>query len=463
MIGTFTLREASRLLGIGNGDDPNWPTDDQPFSNVSTDTRAIRPGDLFVALRGEKFDGHRFLVAARESGAVAAVVETRNEAVDMPQLVVRDTVQALADLARANRELSTAVVVAVTGSSGKTTLKEMLSAILGRQGETLATAGNLNNHIGVPLTLFRLSPEHRFAVIELGASGLGEIAHTVAVVWPDVAVITNAGEAHLEGFGSYDNIVQAKGEIIDGVGDGGVIVLNRDDPAFDRWLKRAGSRRVISVSGQGKPADYSCASYEKTVSGYRFEVVGPVDRARSLELSMPGRHNVTNALLAMAAAEAAGASDNAVRDGLAAIRPAPGRLQREILSERLTLIDHSYNANPSSMKAALEVLADAKDTVRVAVLGAMAELGGDAVRLHRQVGKHACSLGIDELLVVGAGECCAALVDGFGSHARPFESHQQAADWLLSQNIGPMTVLVKGSRSSAMEQVVMRTKEKVNN
>ena len=224
---------------------------------VSTDTRAIRDGDLFVALRGERFDGHEFVAQAKQAGAVAAVVDSAVAGADIPQLVVEDTVEALAALAAAQRDESRAQFVAVTGSSGKTTVREMTGAILGNGGPVLVTQGNLNNHIGVPLTLFRLTPEHRFGVIELGASGVGEIAHTVAITRPDVAILTNAGQAHLEGFGGYDKVVQAKGEIIDAVAPTGVVVLNRDDPAFEIWRDRAGTRRVIAVSASGHPdADY---------------------------------------------------------------------------------------------------------------------------------------------------------------------------------------------------------------
>lgn len=454
MMRAFRLQELADALGIKIHDGEIL------VQRVVTDTRTLRPGDLFVALRGERFDGHGFIEAAREAGAVAAVVDTAEPATELPQLVVADTVQALADLARFNREQSQAGVVAITGSSGKTTLKEMLSAILANEGETLATRGNLNNHIGAPLTLFRIAPEHRFAVIELGASGLGEIAHTVAAAKPDVVVITNAGEAHLEGFGSYDNIVQAKGEIIDGVKAGGTVVLNADDPAFPRWQTRAAGRRVVSVSARGAEADYRCTGYERVGEGYRVEVAARDGRRVSLEICLPGEHNISNGLLAMAAAEALGAGEASVRNGLASARPAAGRLERKVLSDRVTVIDDSYNANPSSMKAALDVLSGAEGT-RVALLGAMAELGPGSASLHGEVGDHARQQGVEALLVVGAGDGCDALVAGFGTPARRFDTHEQAVDWLLKDITGPMTVLVKGSRSSAMDQAVRLLQEKV--
>lgn len=454
MMRSLSLADIAKALGV------EVPTATCSARDICTDTRALQAGDLFVALRGEHFDGHGFLETAREVGAVAAVVDTADAGVDLPQLVVSDTVQALADLARLNRSLSDARVIAVTGSSGKTTLKEMLAAILTNEGSTLATLGNLNNHIGAPLTLFRLSPKHRFAVIELGASGLGEIAHTVAATCPEVAVITNAGEAHLEGFGSYDNIVQAKGEIIEGVGEGGTVVLNRDDPAFGKWQQRAGNRRVVSVSARGEPADYRCTGHQFAGDAYTLAVETP-NGSRSLVLKLPGEHNICNALLAMAAAEAVGAGEASVRQGLEVVQPAAGRLERKVLSDRLIVIDDSYNANPSSMKAALDVLAR-ESRRRVAVLGGMAELGGEGDRLHEEVGQHARNLGIDCLLVVGATEGCIALASGFGAEARRFDSHQQAVDDLLANETGSMTVLVKGSRSSAMDQVVKMLQEKVN-
>ncbi|WP_328186731.1 UDP-N-acetylmuramoyl-tripeptide--D-alanyl-D-alanine ligase [Marinobacter sp. OP 3.4] len=454
MMRALSLAEIARVLGV------QAPAAAGSARDICTDTRALQAGDLFVALRGERFDGHGFLETAREVGAVAAVVDTVDAKVALPQLVVPDTIQALADLARCNRELSDARVIAVTGSSGKTTLKEMLSAILTNEGATLATLGNLNNHIGAPLTLFRLSPKHRYAVIELGASGVGEIAHTVAATRPEVAVITNAGEAHLEGFGSYENIVLAKGEIIDGVVDGGTVVLNRDDRAFDTWKERAGNRRVVSVSARGGAADYRCTDHQFADGAYTIEVETPGGR-RSLVLRMPGEHNICNALLAMAAAEAVGVGESAVREGLEAVKPAAGRLERKELNDRVTVIDDSYNANPTSMKAALDVLAREAST-RVAVLGGMAELGPEGDRLHREVGEHARSQGIEQLLVVGTTEGCNALVSGFGDDARRFDTHQQAVEWLLAHITGPMTVLVKGSRSSAMDQVVKMLQEKVN-
>lgn len=455
MIRAFRLQEAAHWLAV----EP--VSSEASFTGISTDTRSLKKGDLFVALRGDNFDGHRFLEAARSAGAVAAVVDTVSESVDMPQLIVPDTLQALGQLGLRHRLESDACFIGVTGSSGKTTVKEMLASILGNAGPTLATQGNLNNHIGVPLMLFEVAAEHQYAVIEMGASGLGEIAYTVALAKPDVALITNAGDAHLEGFGSYDNIVEAKGEIIDGVPATGVIALNADDPAFERWVKRAAGRRVISISASGQSADIRCVARRQVASGFEIEVEGPGAWRGSLLVALPGEHNISNALLAMAAAQAVGANMTAVQQGLASVKPAKGRLQTEVLNEHLTVIDDSYNANPASIKAALSVLA-AADGIRVAVLGPMAELGPDSDLLHRSVGERARELGIERLIAVGD-DRCQGYCDGFGGNAEWVESHEQAVERLLSENTGSQTVLVKGSRSSAMDQVVNSLKNKVNN
>jgi UDP-N-acetylmuramoyl-tripeptide--D-alanyl-D-alanine ligase len=456
MMSSQTLGQA--LAWVGGKPAGQWQ-DDLRFDNVSTDTRNIRPGDLFVALRGDRFDGHGFLETARQSGAVAAVVDRADDRVVMPQLVVNDTVDALAALAAGNRNLSGARFVAVTGSSGKTTVREMVAAILAQMGNTLATEGNLNNHIGVPLTLFRLAPEHKYAAIELGASGLGEIAHTVAVVKPDVAILTNAGQAHLEGFGSYQNIVRAKGEIIDGLSENGVAVLNLDDPAFDQWKTRAGARRVRSVSGRGqREADYRSADVHLDGGQLDFTAQGPNGWQCDIRLSLQGEHNISNALMAIAATQAVGATDSAIQKGLAGLQAFKGRLQTLKLTSRWTVIDDSYNANPASMKAAIGVLAT-HSGYRTAVLGAMAELGADALAMHRDVGQFAREQGIERLLVVGSG--CEGYVEGFGDAVETCSSHEDAVARLFGNDADPQTVLVKGSRSSAMDRVVEGIKQKV--
>ena len=459
MMRAFLLAEAcqwlqARLAGA------TVEADHVRFSGVTTDTRSMAAGELFVALRGDRFDGHRFLQQARDAGAVAAVVDTEDASVALPQLVVPDTLQALARLSAGNRNESGARLVAITGSSGKTTVRQMTASILQQMGPTLATEGNLNNHIGVPLTLFRLAPEHRFGAIELGASGLGEIAHTVALVQPDVAILTNAGQAHLEGFGSYQNIVRAKGEIIDGVSESGPVVLNRDDPAFDQWLARAGRRRVCSVSLAGdERADYR--AFEPVTGSEQVEakLAGLSGWQFRLAVPLAGAHNLLNAMLAIAACRELGATDQQLLDGLSALQPVKGRLQLLRLTDQLAVIDDSYNANPTSMKAALDVLAGYAGK-RMAVFGAMAELGEGSAALHREVGQHARDRGIERLLAVGPGS--EGYAEGFGANAEQVENHARAVEAVLADP-DVRTVLVKGSRSAAMDKVVEGIKNKVTN
>ncbi len=457
MMRAFSLAEAQQWLGASCDQSD---LDSIRFDGVSTDTRAIAPGQLFVALRGDNFDGHGFLQMARDKGAVAAVVDQVDRSVAMPQLVVPDTVVALGQLAGGNRDESGARLLAVTGSSGKTTVREMTAAILKQMGPTLATHGNLNNHIGVPLTLFGLTPEHRYGAIELGASGLGEIAHTVAITRPQVAILTNAGSAHLEGFGSYENIVQAKGEIIDGVPASGLVVLNRDDPAFAKWQARAGQRRIASVSREGSAgADYQVEPLQAEGAGQTFRVHGPDGWSCIVKLALAGDHNQTNAMLAIAATRELGADDQAIVNGLAALQPVKGRLQSLELAPGLTVIDDSYNANPASMKAAVKVLARCPGQ-RIAIFGAMAELGPEERALHREVGECARDEHIERLLTVGPG--CEGYADGFGTNTECFQTHEDAIAAVLGSKQTPVTVLVKGSRSSAMDRVVEGIKEKVS-
>ncbi|BES72682.1 UDP-N-acetylmuramoyl-tripeptide--D-alanyl-D-alanine ligase [Marinobacter nanhaiticus D15-8W] len=455
MMQPFTLRDAAEMTGAAP------MASALTYTGVSTDTRTIQPGDLFVALRGEQFDGNAYVQQAIDAGAVAAVVDEIQDGVAAPQLKVEDTLKALGCLALGNRLASPARCVGVTGSSGKTTVKEMLAAILRQEGDTLATRGNLNNHIGVPLTLFCLEPAHRYAIIEMGASGVGEIAYTVNLARPEVAVLTNAGEAHLEGFGSYENIVEAKGEIIDGVASDGVVVLNGDDPACPVWRARAGQRRVLTVSADAAgDADYHYRNVRSENGQTVFDAVGPTGWSQQIRLNLPGKHNLLNALMAIAATRALGARDESIVEGLDELKPVKGRLEKIALQSGVNIVDDSYNANPTSMKAALQHLAEQGGT-GAAVLGRMAELGPDAERLHEEIGHLAARLGIAHLLVVGPGT--EGYVRGFGAGAQQFASHEAAADWLLAHSTPPMTIMVKGSRSSAMDLVVRALIDKVNN
>jgi UDP-N-acetylmuramoyl-tripeptide--D-alanyl-D-alanine ligase len=420
---------------------------DASFSHVSTDTRTLRPGDLFVALHGPSFDGHQFLAQAARNGACAVMVA--HEAITaLPQLVVGDTRAALGRLAALWREQCTVPLVAVTGSNGKTTTKAMIAAILRQRGQVLATRGNLNNEIGVPLTLLELQDRHQFAVVEMGANHAGEIAVLTGWAKPDVAVITNAAAAHLEGFGSIDGVARAKGEIFSGLGADGVAVINADDPYAGIWYQCAAHARVMTF-GLQQAADV-WAHWEPRGGGSRLQLhtgAGEVE----LELPLPGRHNVMNALAAVAAALAAGAELADVSRGLPTLAAEAGRLQARTGPGGIQVYDDTYNANPASLAAALQVLA-AADGCKWLVLGDMAELGGDAASLHEQAGRLARDAGVERLYALG--ELSRRAVSAFGRGARHFDRWQKLAEAVRADWHAPGAVLVKGSRSMHMERVV---------
>ncbi|OOZ41881.1 UDP-N-acetylmuramoyl-tripeptide--D-alanyl-D-alanine ligase [Solemya pervernicosa gill symbiont] len=426
--------------------------EDVSIAAVSTDSRTLPQGALFIALSGPNFDGHAFAAQVAQTGAVAVLVSRECET-SLPQLVVEDTRVALGQLAGWQREQFEQPLVAVTGSNGKTTVKEMLAAILGVGGEVLATEGNLNNDIGMPLTLLRLEDEQTAAVIEMGANHAGEIAYLTEIARPNVALITNAGNAHLEGFGSLEGVAEAKGEIFSGLSSDGVAVINADDRFAPRWRELAGSHRTLQF-GIEHSADVTASHIEMAVAGgavtTRFELNTPIGSA-AINLPLPGRHNVMNALAATAAALAAGANLDQVCRGLAAMTGPKGRLQLRAAHAGAQLIDDSYNANPTSLKAGVEVLSGIGGH-RWLVMGDMAELGDDAAALHAEVGVQAKALGIDRLYAVG--ELSAAAVEAFGAEAFHFESKEALIEALRDQLAADVTLLVKGSRSARMEQVV---------
>jgi len=425
---------------------------DADFAAVSTDSRHLAPGDLFVALAGPHFDGHDFVGQAAVHGAVAAIV-SRAVDVAMPLLLVQDTRLALGRLAALWRRAGAARVVAVTGSNGKTTLKEMIAAVLQRRGRVLATAGNLNNDIGVPLTLLRLQDEP-YAVIEMGANHLGEIRYLSELAQPDVAVLNNAGRAHLEGFGSPENVARAKAEIVAGLVPGGVFVYNADSPWAPLWRDLAAGRNCLSF-GIDAPADVTSpgsARLEWTDAAFRnrFALRADGDTVE-VELALAGAHNRCNALAAAAAARALGCPLADIRDGLAAVAPVRGRLAPQRRADGVWLIDDSYNANPDSVAAAIAVLAAAPGR-KILVLGDLAELGPDSLALHAAIGTQARAAGVD--LLCTAGSSSEAASRSFGAGARHFAAQPALIDFLREQVEVGDVVLVKGSRSARMEQVV---------
>ncbi|WP_434457888.1 UDP-N-acetylmuramoyl-tripeptide--D-alanyl-D-alanine ligase [Stutzerimonas urumqiensis] len=425
---------------------------DATFTAVGTDSRTVRPGDLFVALTGPRFDGHDYLADVASKGAVAALVERACPDIAIAQLVVPDTRVALGQLGALNRDAFAGSIAAITGSSGKTSVKELLASILRAAfGErtVLATRGNLNNELGVPLTLLELSPTHRAAVIELGASRVGEIAYTVGLTRPHVALINNAGSAHVGEFGGPEKIVEAKGEILDGLDADGVAVLNRDDPAFDTWKARAGGRKLVSFGLESPLADFYAGSIAYDLRGCpNFTLMGSAGSAR-VQLNLLGRHNVANALAAAAAAHALNVSIDHIVSGLESLQPVKGRAVAEMTAGGVRLIDDSYNANPASMCAAVDVLAGFTGR-RVLALGDMGELGEWAEQGHRDVGAYAVGK-VDALYAVGP--LMRHAVEAFGAGGRHFTDQSMLIAALQAER-GATTILVKGSRSAAMDKVV---------
>ena len=435
------VSEAARAVG------GEWTGDDATFQGCATDSRTVASGALFVALPGTRVDGHDFLGQARQQGAAAALV-SRVVAADLPTVRVADTRRALGELATHWRGRFDLPLIGVTGSNGKTTVKEMIAAILRQVGPTLATEGNLNNDIGVPLTLVRLGPEHRFAVVELGANHPGEIAGLCAVARPGVGVITQCAPAHLEGFGSVEGVARATGEIIQGLPASGTAVINADDAFAGLWSRLAGQRPRVTF-GLDRSADVT-ARWMPEGAGSRVSMATPAG-AIGLYLPLPGRHNVMNALAAVAAALAVGIPPDAIVAGLESVGPVKGRLQlRE--AHGMRVLDDTYNANPGSVAAALAVLA-AFPGARWLALGDMGELGASSEDYHRQVGQLAREAGVERLFALGRLAGLAA--EGFGAGARRFPSHQALIEALRQEaSAAPATLLVKGSRSMTMERVV---------
>ncbi|MGC1507968.1 UDP-N-acetylmuramoyl-tripeptide--D-alanyl-D-alanine ligase [Ketobacter sp.] len=433
---------------------------DVSFQKISTDTRAIAPGDFFIALKGDNYDAHRFLDKAFEQGAIAAMVADP-VAVDFPLLHVRDTRLGLGALAKCWLNQFPVKKVAITGSSGKTSVKEMVAAILTLQGPTLATKGNFNNDIGVPLTLCRVRHEHRFAVIEMGANHVGEIAYTSGLVEPDIALVNNVGSAHLEGFGSVDNIALAKSEIYSGLVAGGTAVVNLDDAYAGQFLEQTAHCKQVTFSRANAQATVHLISAEANNKG-QYSFVAAVDRDEvSVELKLIGSHNVTNALAAIAICHELGCSHEVIAEGLASLKTIPGRLFPVEAIHSHVVIDDSYNANPDSVCSAIDVLSELNGK-RCLVLGVMAELGQDAPRMHKQVGAYAAEKGIET--VYGLGDLAAYYREGYLSNL-PEQgafvmgtSHQLLAQDLMERHSGE-TILIKGSRSSAMEKVIQKMKE----
>ncbi len=420
------------------------------FARVCTDTRSLANGDLFVALRGDNFDAHQFLESAALK-ACGMVVETPDKRLAIPQWVVPNTVQALGQLGALARNTFSGPLIAITGSGGKTTVKDMLAVILGCKGEVLATAGNLNNQIGVPQTLLRLQAEHQFAVVEMGASAGGEIDYLCSIARPTIAVVTNVMPAHVAGFGSLAGVASAKGEIYSGLDKCGTAILNFDEPWYAQWRRGAHGTQSQSFSVANSAADFYASNVQfNTAACARFTLHSPLGEIE-IQLAIPGAHNISNALAAAACAVAAGADLLSVAAGLAAMSAAPGRMQSKPGIRGARIIDDSYNANPGSVKAAIDALV-AMPGRHLLVLGDMAELGPNEKSMHREVGTYARHAGIDGLFTTG--DLSAETASAFGEGSEHFADKAALSAALNKQLNSAATVLVKGSRSAAMEDVV---------
>ncbi|MCL4472226.1 MAG: UDP-N-acetylmuramoyl-tripeptide--D-alanyl-D-alanine ligase [Gammaproteobacteria bacterium] len=467
---------------------------DRVFSGVTTDSRAVKAGDLFVALKGERFDGHDFVGRVKDQGAAAALVERRDPSWgDFPLLTVADTRLALGALSGFWRRRFDIPVVGLTGSCGKTTVKEMIAAILSVQAgdeAVLATRGNLNNDIGMPLTLLELRDVHRYAVIEMGMNHPGEIAYLTGIARPDVALITNARAAHLAGFPHLnplpqagkpspqpspasgrggdreerlfqlganeksacfdlvEQVARAKGEIFQGLVANGTAVINADDPHAALWLDLAASHRVIRFGLD--PAAEVSGTFRLQPSASDIEMTTPEGRF-SVALPLPGEHNVCNALAAAAVAMALGLDNAAIARGLATVAAIKGRLQKKSCLHGAALIDDTYNANPGSVRAAIAVLAGLPGK-KILVLGDMGELGDAARALHAEIGAAAKAAGIDRMFTLG--DLSAAAAEAFGQGGRHFEYIEDLLHEVENHLAPDVTVLVKGSRFMQMERVV---------
>ncbi|HCQ4572796.1 TPA: UDP-N-acetylmuramoyl-tripeptide--D-alanyl-D-alanine ligase [Escherichia albertii] len=442
----------SQLTDILNGE---LKGADIALDAVTTDTRKLTPGCLFVALKGERFDAHDFADQAKAGGAGALLV-SRPLDIDLPQLIVKDTRLAFGQLAAWVRQQVPARVVALTGSSGKTSVKEMTAAILSQCGNTLYTAGNLNNDIGVPMTLLRLTPEYDYAVIELGANHQGEIAWTVSLTRPEAALVNNLAAAHLEGFGSLAGVAKAKGEIFTGLLENGIAIMNADNNDWLNWQSVIGSRKVWRFSPNAANSDFTATNIHVTSHGTEFTLQTPTGSVDVL-LPLPGRHNIANALAAAALAMSVGATRDAIKAGLANLKAVPGRLFPIQLAENQLLLDDSYNANVGSMTAAVQVLAEMPG-YRVLVVGDMAELGAESEACHVQVGEAAKAAGIDRVLSVGKQSHAIGAASGVGEHFADKTALIAHLKTLIAEQ-QVITILVKGSRSAAMEEVVRALQE----
>lgn len=439
------------------------------IESAITDSRSLKPNCVFFALIGERFDAHDFLGALSSNENVLALVVSRPpQQARVPYILVRDTTEAYGRLAAWLRQQWPHPLAAITGSCGKTTVKTLLASICQQQGKTLATEGNLNNHIGVPHTLFALEPDHQYAVVEMGASGLGEIAYLAHLASPQVALVNNAMPAHVEGFGSLAAIVQEKGQIYSALQPDGVAILNLDDPHADQWRDMIGDRKILGFSADesstDNKGDVRAEKIRMNAQGCADFVMQTPEGCVDISLNVIGRHNVSNALAAASCALALGIRLDNIAMGLKAAESASGRLELLRVNDHLQLINDAYNANPGSVKVGVDCLVEQAGW-RCLVLGDMAELGDEAAQSHRDIGAYAATQGVDALLLCGkyaeetrkgylsACRKPSPIVDTFLTHEALNHRLMELCSQKASDQSASATVLVKGSRSSQMNRV----------
>jgi UDP-N-acetylmuramoyl-tripeptide--D-alanyl-D-alanine ligase len=436
--------------------DSSFNGDDIMFSGCSTDSRTIKNGNLFIALAGENFDGHDYVSVAEDNGASSIMLE-REVNHTKPALLVKDTRKAMGLLAKSWRVELSIPLVAITGSNGKTTVKEMVNSILSEISEVHATSGNFNNDIGVPLTLFGLNKKHQYAVIEMGANHPGEIEWLTSIASPNVAVITQCAPSHLEGFGSVEGVAKAKAEIYSGLQSSGTAIINADDEYANFWKESCEDLSQLSFGIESVDVDVRAKNINILTesASIKFELIC-AQGAVEILLPLSGEHNVMNALAASACCLSLDVSLESIKNGLESMSPVKGRLQIKVGKQGVRIIDDSYNANPKSLTAALKVLSAYQGT-RYLVLGDMGELGASAEQLHRDAGKLAKQLGIDKIFTLG--ELSINTLQGFGSDSFYCESHDELNETLKNHLDGDTTILIKGSRYMQMEKIVQALME----
>jgi len=431
------VTELARVLGC------SMPVADVAIEEIVTDSRKVHHGTLFAALPGDNVDGHEFAASAVKLGAAALLVNHRLD-LDVPQLVVEDVLLALGQLAAMLRDQINPTVIGITGSNGKTTVKEMVTSILSLEADVLATRGNFNNELGVPLSLFGLKRKHRYAVLEMGASKSGDIAYLAGIAKPELGLITNIGPAHLHGFGSEEGVARAKGEIFAALPAQGWAIINANEPWSDLWNEMSTAGKSLSF---GNVANADVQLFEKEGNSRILTPAGEIE----VKLSLPGRHNLFNATAAAAVALALDVDLSKIQRGLESVKPVPGRLNLLKTNAGWTIIDDTYNANPASLYSALQVLSGMQGTPWL-VLGDMKELGQGSRKLHREVGEAAKAMGVRQLFTTG--EMSSYTAEAFGAGAAHFEDRDELSDALCSRLRPGVICLVKGSRSMGMEAIV---------